>query len=70
LTCKTTPDLPGIRGKGKVDMPNARNILNVTFEEATEKIRGMRRAEVVVRFHYQNNDDEEVIVKPIRSSTL
>jgi len=51
-------------------MPNARNILNVTFEEATEKIRGMRRAEVVVRFHYQNNDDEEVIVKPIRSSTL
>lgn len=51
-------------------MPNARNVLNVTFGEAVEKIRGMRRAEMVVRFRYQNNEEEEIAVKSIKASAL
>lgn len=51
-------------------MLNARNILNVTFEEAIEKIRGMCRSEMVVRFCYRNNEDEEVAVKSIKASAL
>ena len=51
-------------------MPNARKILNVSFEEAIEKIRGMRRADMVVRFRYRNYDDEEVEVKSIKVSAL
>lgn len=51
-------------------MPNARNILKVSFEEAVEKIRGVRRAEIVVRFRYRNYDDEEVAVKSIKLSVL
>lgn len=51
-------------------MPNARNVLNVTFEEAIKKIRGNRRAEMIVRFRYRNSDDEEVRVKSLRVSAL
>lgn len=51
-------------------MPNARNTLKVTFEEATEKFRGMRRAEMIVRFRYRNYDDEEVRVKSLKVSAL
>lgn len=51
-------------------MLNARNTLNVTFDEAIEKIRSMRRAEIVVRFHYRNNEDEEIAVKSIKASAL
>ena len=51
-------------------MPNARNVLNVTFGEAVEKIRGMRRSEMVVRFRYRNNDDKEVSVKSLKVSVL
>lgn len=51
-------------------MPNARNILNVTFKEAVEKIRGVRKAEMVVRFRYLNYDNEEVVVKSIKLSKL
>ena len=51
-------------------MPNARNIMNVSFEEAIEKIRGVRRAEMVVRFSYRNYDNEEIVVKSIKLSAL
>ena len=51
-------------------MPNARDVLKVTFEEAAEKIRGLCRAEMVVRFRYRNNDDEEVKVKSLKVSAL
>lgn len=51
-------------------MPNARNTLKVTFAEATEKIRGIRKSEMVVRFRYQNNDNEEVRVKSLKVSAL
>ena len=51
-------------------MPIARNTLNVTFEEAAEKIRGKRRAEMIVRFRYRNYDDEEVKVKSLKVSAL
>ena len=51
-------------------MPNAKNVLKVTFEEAMEKVRGVQRGGLVVRFRYRNCDDEEVIVKSIRASAL
>lgn len=51
-------------------MLNARNTLTVTLEEAVEKIRGNRRAEMIVRFRYRNNDDEEVRVKSLKASAL
>ena len=60
-----------LRGqKGKIEMPNARHTLKVTFEEATEKIRGIRKSEMVVRFRYRNNNDEEVSVKSLKASAL
>lgn len=48
----------------------ARNTMKVTFEEAIEKIRGARRSEMIVRFRYRNNDDEEVRVKSLKVSAL
>ena len=51
-------------------MPNARNTQNVTFKEAVEKLRGIRRAELVVRFRYRNCDDKEVAVKSVKASSL
>lgn len=51
-------------------MPNARTMLNVTFEEATEKIRGMSRSQMIVRFRYRNYDDVEVKVKSLKVAAL
>lgn len=51
-------------------MLNARNVLKVTFEEVAEKIRGKRRAEMVVSFRYLNCDGEEVRVKSLKVSAL
>lgn len=51
-------------------MTNASKLLKVSFAEATDKIRGIRRAEMVVRFRYRNNNDEEVRVKSLRVSAL
>lgn len=51
-------------------MPNARNTLIVTFEDAAEKLRGIRKSEMVVRFCYRNNDDQEVSVKSLKMSAL
>ena len=51
-------------------MPIARTTLKMTFEEAAAKIRGIRRAEMVIRFRYRNNDDEEVNVKSLKVSAL
>lgn len=51
-------------------MPKAKNTLQVSFESAIEKIRGHRRAEIVVRFCYQNDANEKIAVKSIRASSL
>lgn len=51
-------------------MLKAKNTLNVTFEEATEKIRGVCKSKMVIRFGYRNNDNKEVRVKSLKVSAL
>ena len=48
----------------------AKNVSSVTFDDAVENIRGMRRAEIIVRFCYDNEEGEKAKVKSMKASAL
>lgn len=51
-------------------MRNANKILSVTFNEAIEMLRGFRRAELIIRYRFNNVDDATVNVKSMKVSAL
>lgn len=51
-------------------MRKASNTLNVSFEEAVEKMRGFRRAELIIRYRFTNADNATVDVKSMKASAL
>ncbi len=51
-------------------MAKANKVLSVTFDDAIEMLRGFRRAELVIRYHFNNVDDVTVNVKSMKFSAL